>query len=67
MNFKIKKISDTRENNKNTKYLFDCESINKSEMKLRLLSCIQLASKIDSNEEYLKMSHVRIKNHFLYF
>ncbi|XP_051162731.1 cyclin N-terminal domain-containing protein 1-like [Leptopilina boulardi] len=59
VNFKVKKISDTRENNKNTKYLIDYESINKSEMKLRLLSCIQLASKIDSNEEYLKMSHIK--------
>ncbi|XP_043472906.1 cyclin N-terminal domain-containing protein 1-like isoform X2 [Leptopilina heterotoma] len=49
VNFKMKQNLDLNPN-----YI-----INKSEMKLRLLSCIQLASKMDSNEDYLKISHIK--------
>lgn len=59
VNFKMKQNFDTSPNSLNRNFI-----INQSEMKLRLLSCIQLASKMDSNEDYLKISHVRQINIF---
>lgn len=60
INFKIWETCNTVHDNVNPNYISKREAVNnKPEIKLRLLSCIQIASKMDSNEDYLKISHIK--------